>query len=91
MHVKTLLDRYLGMITEVGKLKNRVFKYFKDRVWKFIQGWTKKKNSIGGKEVLIKSVAQAIPAYAICVFKLPASVCDELTKLMKQDGLAELG
>ena len=40
--------------------------------------------SSGNKEILIKSVAQAIPAYVMSVFKLPASVCDELTQLMRQ-------
>jgi hypothetical protein len=38
----------------------------------------------GAKEVLIKAVAQAIPAYVMSVIKLPASVCDELTKLVRQ-------
>ena len=40
--------------------------------------------SSGNKEILIKSVAQAIPAYVMSVFKLPASVCDELTRMMHQ-------
>lgn len=40
--------------------------------------------SSGNKEILIKSIAQAIPAYVMSVFKLPASVCDELTRLMRQ-------
>ena len=40
--------------------------------------------SSGNKEILIKSVAQVIPAYVMSVFKLPASVCDELTRLMRQ-------
>jgi hypothetical protein len=35
------------------------------------------------REILIKSVAQAIPTYLMGVFKLPASVCDELTKLVR--------
>jgi hypothetical protein len=35
-------------------------------------------------EVLIKSVAQAIPTYVIEVFKLPATMCNELTQLIKK-------
>jgi hypothetical protein len=31
------------------------------------------------KEVMIKSVAQAIPTYTMGVFKLPVGLCDELT------------
>lgn len=40
--------------------------------------------SSSNKEILIKYVAQAIPAYVMSVFKLPASVCDELTRLIRQ-------
>ena len=40
--------------------------------------------SVGAKELLIKAVAQAIPTYIMSIFKPPASVCDELTKLVRQ-------
>lgn len=39
--------------------------------------------SQAGKEVFIKSIAQAIPTYIMGVFKLPASVCDDLSKLVR--------
>jgi hypothetical protein len=38
--------------------------------------------SQGGKEVMIKFVAQAVMTYIICVFKLPFSIRDELTKII---------
>ena len=57
--------------------------------------------SAGNKEILIKAAAQALPAYVMSVFKLPASVCDELTRMIRQlvgsgerqeeDGLDEPG
>jgi hypothetical protein len=39
--------------------------------------------SQSAREVLIKSIAQAIPTYVMGVFKLPFSVCDDLTKLIR--------
>ncbi|KAI4969081.1 hypothetical protein ZWY2020_046411 [Hordeum vulgare] len=46
--------------------------------------WSEKYASQASKEVLIKAVAQAIPVYVMSIFKLPYSVCDELTKLIRQ-------
>jgi hypothetical protein len=34
------------------------------------------------REVLIKAISQALPTYVMGVFKLPMSVCDDLTKLI---------
>jgi hypothetical protein len=36
-----------------------------------------------GREVFIKSVAQSLPTYLMGVFKLPFSVCDDLTRLVR--------
>ena len=33
---------------------------------------------------MIKAVAQAIPTYIMGVFKLPMSVCDDLSRLIRQ-------
>lgn len=40
------------------------------------------------KEILIKLVAQAIPTYVMSVFKLPYSVCDDLTRMMRTGGVS---
>jgi hypothetical protein len=39
--------------------------------------------STGAKEVLIKSVAQAIPTYVMGVFMLPPTLCDEMTRMIR--------
>lgn len=38
--------------------------------------------SRGGKEVLLKTVAHALPNYAMSIFLLPQQVCSELEMLM---------
>lgn len=49
----------------IGKSKVDVFGCLKDRIWKKAYGWKEKLLSMGGKEVLIKAILQAIPTYAI--------------------------
>jgi hypothetical protein len=37
----------------------------------------------GGREILIKAVAQALSTYVMGVYKLPLSLCDDLTKIIR--------
>ena len=78
-----LNEKYLGMPSDVGTSKNGAFKYRKDRLWAKIQGWMEKVLSAAGKEVLIKSIAQAIPVYSMACFKLPRGLCESLTSMIK--------
>jgi len=56
-------SKYLGLPAFVGRSKKQVFNFVQDRVWKKLKGWKEKFLSIAGREVLIKSVVQAIPTY----------------------------
>jgi hypothetical protein len=40
--------------------------------------------SQGGKEILIKAMAQEFPTFIMGVFKLPFSLCDDLTRLIRE-------
>lgn len=40
--------------------------------------------SAARKEVLVKSVAQAVPVYSISCFKLPRGLCEHLNKLIRR-------
>jgi hypothetical protein len=54
----------------------------KDRVWKKLKGWKERCLSRAGKEVLIKSVAQAIPNYVMSCFKIPEGCCKEIEAMI---------
>jgi hypothetical protein len=81
---ESLNEKYLGLPSDVGKSKNGAFKYLKDRIWKKIQGWLELILSSGGKEVLIKSVAQAVLVYAMSCFKLPRGLCEHINTMIRK-------
>ncbi|XP_073362839.1 uncharacterized protein [Aegilops tauschii subsp. strangulata] len=84
VHNEALSDKYLGLPSDVGRAKEGCFKYLKDRIWKHVQGWMEKCLSAGGKEVLIKSVAQAIPTYSMACFKLSRGLCEHINSLLRK-------
>ncbi|GAU38029.1 hypothetical protein TSUD_395890 [Trifolium subterraneum] len=47
----------------VGRSKKAIFSFIKDRIWKRINSWRGRALSKAGKEIMIKSVLQAIPSY----------------------------
>ncbi|XP_075664485.1 uncharacterized protein LOC142634090 [Castanea sativa] len=81
-------ESYLGLPSLVGRLKRNIFAQLKLRVSNKLAGWKEKLLSNAGKEVLIKAVAQAVPSYTMSYFKLPNSLCDELTRMDVEDILS---
>ncbi|XP_010696345.1 uncharacterized protein LOC104908875 [Beta vulgaris subsp. vulgaris] len=75
-------EKYLGLPTVIGRSKKVTFACIKERIWKKLQGWKEKLLSRPGKEILIKSVAQAIPTYMMSVFCLPSGLLDEIHSLI---------
>jgi hypothetical protein len=55
-------EKYLGLPTEVGYATSGVFEYLRAQVRGTIDGWCVRQASCAGREVLIKSVAQAVLA-----------------------------
>ena len=49
-----------------------------------VSRWKEKLLTHAGKEVLIKSVAQAVPSYTMSCFLLPKKLCEELTGMIGQ-------
>ena len=77
-------SKYLGLPSIIGKSKIEVFVEIKERVGRKLSRWKEKILSIGGREVLIKAVAQAIPTYTMSCFQLPKGLCDEIESMMKR-------
>jgi hypothetical protein len=71
-------EKYLSLPTLVGRSKTRTFACIENRVRKKVDGWKEKFLSQAGKEVLLKVVIQAIPAYSISVFQLLKTLCNNL-------------
>jgi len=74
--------KYMGLPMCVGRSKKVIFQMLKQRIWDRDNGWNEKLLSQAGWETLVKSVLQAIPTYAMGVFKLPASFCDEVRSIV---------
>lgn len=64
----------------VGRKNVNFFNDIKLKVLNKISIWNMKLFSSRGQEVLIKSIAQAIPAYAMSVFKLLIGLCIDIQK-----------
>jgi hypothetical protein len=75
-------ERYLGLPTLTGRMSKDRFKTTKERLLKFTS-WAERYMSVGAKEILIKSVAQAIPTYIMGAFKLSATLCEEMTWMIR--------
>lgn len=74
--------KYLGLPSMIGRDRNATFAYIKDRVWQRINSWSGKCLSKAGREVMIKSVLQAIPSYVMSIFQLPTTLLDSIEKMM---------
>lgn len=75
------LGRYLGLPSLFNNGKIKDFKFSIDKVWSVLQGWKHNFFSGGGKEVLIKSVVQAIPTYAMGCFWIPKGILSKISSM----------
>ena len=75
-------ETYLGLPMVGGKSKVYTFKGLHERITKKVRGWKEKFISKAGREILIKSIAQAIPTYTVGIFKTPKALCDTLNSAL---------
>lgn len=68
----------------MGKNCYRTFETIKDKIWAYIHNWKNTFLFQVGKEVLLKSVIQAISTYALSMFKLTQRTCKDIAFLMSK-------
>jgi hypothetical protein len=73
-------EKYLGLPLPTGKLKGNSFQSIEERYVKRMTDWRDRCLSQVAKEVLIKSVGQALPTYVMSVFTISFGLCDTLQK-----------
>ncbi|KAK3182979.1 hypothetical protein Dsin_030265 [Dipteronia sinensis] len=71
-------EKYPGLICFSGRSERKLFVDIVDCVWGNINGWGEKLLSVGGKEILIKAVVQAVPLYAMNIFRFPKGLIMEI-------------
>lgn len=76
--------KYLGLPSFLGRDKSAVFRYIEQRVRDGVNSWQKKILSRAGKEVLLKSVAQAMPIFSMSVFLLPQTFCTAIENIINR-------
>ncbi|XP_050385795.1 uncharacterized protein LOC126802237 [Argentina anserina] len=69
---------YLGLPTIWENSKKSAMAYIRERINQKIQGWKANILSQAGREVLIKAVAMAVPAYPMAIFLLPKTLCKSI-------------
>jgi len=72
---------YLGLPEAFIGSKIETLRFLEEKVAEKINSWSSKFLSQGGKEVMIKAVAMALPTYTMSCFLLPKTLCTKLVSL----------
>lgn len=74
--------RYLGIQADFGGSKKKVFEVVRNKLDEQINGWVEQFLSMTENEVLIKSVASALPNYTMSFFQLPIQLVKEIEQVI---------
>lgn len=72
----------MGLSTALGRSTKKAFEYMPTRLKKLVGGWSGKEASSAGREVLLKSVAQAVPTYPMSCFLVPKDICRKMKTII---------
>ncbi|XP_027152078.1 uncharacterized protein LOC113752144 [Coffea eugenioides] len=74
--------KYLGLPMVISRTKDQIFGFVRENIKRRLQNWKSKFLSSAGKEVMLKSVAMAMPTYVMSCFKLSRKLCKDISALM---------
>ena len=77
-------EKYLGLPMASRKSKVNTFKELQEKITKRVMGWKEKFISKASYEILIRTVAQAIPTYSMSLFKIPKAICDNINSILSK-------
>jgi len=80
--IEALSDKYLGLPTALGQSTTGTFDFLPARIKGLIGFWCGREASSAGREVLLKSVAQAVPTYSMSCFLLSKTTCKKMRTAM---------
>ena len=75
-------EKYLGLLMVGEKSKVNTFKELGKKIIRRVLGWKEKYISKVGIEILIKTVAQAIPTYTMRMHKILKALCDTINSTL---------
>ena len=75
-------EKYLGLPMVGEKSKLNTFKELGEKIIRRVLGWKEKYISKVGREILIKTVAQAISTYSMGILKIPKALCDTINSTL---------
>lgn len=75
---------YLGLPESFKGSKVSILSYLRERLQQKVSSWQNNFLSPGGKEVMLKAVAMALPTYTMACFKLPSTVCQQIASVMAE-------
>lgn len=71
--------KYLGLAADWCRSKQQMLKEICDKVLAKTKGWKENFLNAARKEILVKVVLQAIPAYSMSILKYPKSLCKTIS------------
>lgn len=76
--------RYLGLPSIIGRSKTEVFRYVLDRISDKLKSWKNSVLNMAGRDVLLRTVALAMPNFVMQCFLLPKRVCKVICRAVRK-------